>query len=242
MPEDSKLQNIGNGVGATSVYESTLREIYIRKDAAILKEANIMLKNGLNPSQVAEWANGARNYAKEVIRKFDFDAIRLLAEKRNLETYLNRVGPSYQQLKQGWTDMKGKYHPPKTDAQIIQSAGKSNIEVNKSSFRLKIAGGILILFDIGIAGCKVYEEKVNRPKVLLEESSALLGAMAGGIAGAKTCGFVLSYTGNPVIVGLGALGCGVGGSIYGGIWGRDLGELLADKLYPINDTSIEHLP
>jgi hypothetical protein len=235
-------QDILGASAAAMLYPGLLRDLYTKMDLAIYNEANEMIRKGLNNSDVAEWANKARNQAKIVIRNFGFDHSRLEFEKRNLELYLNKVGPTYEQLKNGWTDVKGKWHPPKNDMAIIQSAGKSNIEYNKKAYKFKIAGGIFILFDIGAAGYKVYEEKVNRPRVLLEEAGAIAGSMAVGLGAAKTCGFVGGFLAGPPGAIVGSLGCGLGGAIYGGIWGRDFGQLLANKLYPVEETVIEVLP
>lgn len=240
--KDDAVGDVAGATGAAALYEAFLRDLYIKKDLAIYKEANQMIQKGLNNAEVAEWANKARNQAKIVIRKFDFDVLRLLAEKRNLKEYLNKVGPTYDQLKNGWTDLNGKVHTAKTDLSIIQSAGKSNIKVNRATFRLKIAGGIFILFQIGLSGYKIYEAKVNRPQVFLEEAGALVGSMAIGLGAAKTCGFVGGFLAGPPGAAVGACGCGIGGAIYGGIWGRDFGTLLAHKLYPVEDTFVEILP
>jgi hypothetical protein len=161
MPEDplNGVQSIASTAGIAALDISLARDLYNTGDAAIFKAAKLMLEKGVNTSQVANWANKTRNKLKTQIRSFDFAAARVTAEQRNLKVYLDKIGPSYEQLKQGWTDAANKHHAPKSDLQIIESAGKTNAKVNNLSFKLKIAGGILILFDLGVVVYKVYNAK-----------------------------------------------------------------------------------
>ncbi|HEX5749530.1 MAG TPA: DUF4157 domain-containing protein [Archangium sp.] len=230
------------GGGTVLEVEGLLRALYDEADQAISQTAQRLIAEGRPVEEVARWANAARNEAKVRIRRWDLDVLRLLAEQRNLRKYENPVGPSYEKLRTG--DARGI--TPKTDKQIIESAARANLKVNKWVGRLRIAGRILIAIDIGIASYRVATAGVEWPRVALQEGLGVAGAAAGGWAGAKLVGAIGAgigtwFGGAGAIPGaaIGAFIGGVGGAIGVGWLGRKGGEALVDKLFPPQQTDIE---
>lgn len=224
-------------------YEGLLRQIYSRADVAITEQAKLMLANGADGRAVARWANAARNKVKVQIRRWDMDFLRLMAEKRNQIEYLNKVGPSYRQLKHGWTTANGRIKPPKTDLQIIEGAAKSNKSVNSWTGRLRVAGRIVIAIEVGVLVYKVATAaEVDKPRILLEGVGGLAGAIGGAVAGAKACGAFGAAVSGPFAVQVAAVGatvCAIGGGIAGAYGGQKLGGWTAEQLYPIEQTYFE---
>lgn len=139
---------------------------------------------------------------------------------------------------------------PKTDAQIIESAGKSNPRVNRFTIRLRVAGGILILVDVGISAVLVYSAPPEqRRQVFIREVGALIGAAGGawlGCRGGASAGAVIGVwvEGWGAVPGA-AIGCVVG-AVGGGWGGAQLGEAAAnaliERVYPSLDVAIEQIP
>lgn len=240
---DPEPADVTAGGGTVLEVEGALRALYEEADRAIYQTAQRLIAEGRPVEEVARWANAARNEAKVRIRRWDLDVLRLLAEQRNLRKYENPIGPSYEKLRTG---DPARGIAPKTDKQIIESAAKANLKVNRWVGRLRIAGRILIAIDIGIASYRVATAGVEWPRVALQEGLGVAGAAAGGWAGAKLGGAIGAgigawFGGAGAVPGaaIGAIIGGVGGAIGVGWLGRKGGEALADKLFPPQQTAIE---
>ena len=208
---------------------AALRQAYQAGAKAIAAEAQLMLARGIPEAEVAEWATKARNALKQEIRDKGARIVKALAEARNMKKYGNPVGPSAEELR-----AKGK-----TNTQIIEGAERSNPRVNRWTGRMRVAGRILIALDIGIGIYNVATAaEVDRPRVLLRETGRIAGGVGGGIAGAKLFGAAFSWTG-PIGAGIAAVAGGIGGAIVGSIFGSKAGDLVADQLYPPEQTGFE---
>jgi hypothetical protein len=249
MAETRKIEDALSGASGIAEYEAFLRKLYTQTDLAIYKEAQLMLERGGKVDDVAAWAHKAREAAKLKIRQWDLTVARKWAEGRNITQYGRAEGPTLKQLKEGWTTGKGVVKAGKTELQIIESAGRSAKEVNKTLGRLRIAGRIFIVFEISLIGYEVAQAPVvDRPKVLIEGVSGLAGAIAGGWAGAEIGG----YTGAAIGAwgagvgafpgaAVGAIVGGIGGGIAGGFGGRAAGHWAAEQLYPPSQTYFEEV-
>lgn len=216
---------------------AALRQLYANGVKAIADEAALMLARGVPAEEVTNWANAARNNLKQQIRDQGPRIIKVLAEARNMRKYGNPLGLTAEQLR-----AMGK-----TNEQIIESAGRGNINIARWAGRMRIAGRILIALDIGIAAYQVaMAPEVDRPRVLLEEASAIGGALAGAAAGAKGGGWIGGvigawFGGAGAVPGaaIGALIGGIGGAFVGAWGGRKLGGFVADQFYPPAQTGFE---
>lgn len=241
--EGNKIRDVHRGAMAVVSIEALLREMYQKMDVAIGKEANYMLSKGVSEGDVAEWVVEARNAAKSKIRKWDLDVLRLLAEQRNTKVYGDKLGPSYKQLREGIPGVK----EPKTNKQIIESAQKTNLKVDKWSGYLKIAGKIMITIEVGVSTYEVaISDPKDRPKTLIREVAGLAGAAAGGWLGAKAGGAIgagigslLGGVGAIPLSAIGSILGGIGGAIGGGIFGQKASKVLVHEFYPPEDTLIE---
>ncbi|NWF68999.1 MAG: hypothetical protein HXY40_07930 [Chloroflexi bacterium] len=236
------------GLGAQDL--EALRQMYVTGARAIQEEANLMLARGVSPDKVAEWANNARNQLKVTIRDEGPRIVKRIAEARNIAKYGNPVGPNVDDLRSAG----------RTNEQIIEGAGRASGGASRWAGRLRIAGRIAIVLDLGIAGYNIATApEVDRPRVLMQEAGALAGAWAGGVAGAEGGAALGGWIGGLVAgvptagagaapgVGIGAtvggiIG-GIGGAI-GGAWaGRKAGDALADFViedhYPTQRTAFE---
>jgi hypothetical protein len=206
-----------------------LRKLYQAGAKAIAEEAQLMLSRGVPEAQVAEWATKARNALKQQIRDKGARIIKALAEARNMKKYGNPVGPSAEELR-----AKGK-----TNAQIIEGAERSNPRVNRWTGRMRVAGRIMIAIDIGIGIYNIANAaEVDRPRVLLRETGRIAGGLGGAAGGAKLGGMAFAWTG-PVGAGIAAVVGGIGGAIIGSFLGSKAGDLVADQLYPPEQTGFE---
>ena len=235
--------DVSGGAGAVAEYEAVLRDLYRRSDEGIYQTAQDMLENGVPEDEVAKWATEARNQAKAKIRKFDMTVVKKLAEQRNLRKYGDELGPSYKQLRYGDPEFD---IAPRSDDEVVKSAKKTNLKVNRWTGRLRIAGRIMIAVDIGIAGYNVISAPESEQwRTAASELGGLAGAAAGGVAGAKLGGMIGGgigawFGGAGAIPGaaIGGVIGGIGGAIGGGIGGRALGEYVYD-LFPPEETQFE---
>jgi|GEM_PF-3648430 len=229
-------RDVAAGAGGIAEYEAILRTIYQRANEAIAAEAKLMISKGISSEEVARWGVEARNQVKIKVRKWDLDVLRLMAERSNINKYGHPVGPSYKDLRYGKPSHRIR---PRPDEEILSSVQSTRGSVNRWVGTFRIAGRILIAINIGIAAWNVATApEVDRPKVLLEEVGGLGGAIAGGLAGARIGGI-----GGAVIGPEGSLAGtiigGFGGSILGGIGGGWGGRLVAEQLYPPQQTNFE---
>lgn len=230
-------RDAGAGAGGVAQFEASLRTLYQRADEAVYREAQFMRSRGVPEEQVAQWVVEARNQAKERIRQWDLDVVRLLAERRNMQKYGHPVGLSYEQYRRG---DPARSRAPRTNQEIIEGSRNTNRKADRWAGRLRIAGRILIAIDIGVSGWRVATApEVDRPRVLIEETGGLAGAVAGGWAGAKGGGMVGGRLGGLPGAAVGALVGGIGGAIAGGLEGRRGGRFIANQLYPPAQTAFE---
>lgn len=221
-------------VAATSGVEfeemGALRKTYAEGLKAIGEEAKLMLSRGVETSEVAKWANEARNALKVQIRNEGARIVKVLAEARNVRKYGNPVGKTYEQLR-----AEGK-----TDEQIIEAASRGSVQITRWAGRLRIAGRILIAIDIGIGIYNVATASVeDRPRVLLHEAGRIGGGLAGAWGGAKIGGAIGGELGGPWGAAIGGVVGGVGGLIFGSKAGASLGDFAADVFYPPAQTKFE---
>lgn len=227
-------RSAGEHVIRTTLRQTALRDIYLRGDAAIRAEAQAMVAAGKSEVEAARWAVQARNQLRQSIRDQGEPIVDAIAQARRGA----RDMPTYESLR-----ARGR-----TDAQIIESAGRSNAGVNRWVGRIRIAGRILIAVDIGIGVYNVATApEVDRPRVLAREVGRVGGALAGGWAGAKggaaVGGFIGSFfgpgPGTAIGAGIGGVLGGIGGAIGGGWAGSSAAEWAIEEFYPPAETRFE---
>lgn len=223
-----------------------LRELYNNGALAIRQEAQLMLEHGAPPEQVANWANAARNELKATVRDEGPRIVKRIAEARNIAKYGNPLGPSADSLREAG----------RTNEEIIEGAGRTSAKVSRWAGRLRIAGRIMIVIDIGIATYNVATApEVDRPRVLMREMGGLAGAwagavlgaeggaMAGGAIGAAVAGVptagVGALPGGGIGATIGGIVGGIGGALLGAWGGHELGDFVADQMYPPAQTRFE---
>lgn len=230
--EDTR--SAGEHVIRTTLRQTALRDIYLRGDAAIRAEAQAMVAAGKSEVEAARWAVQARNQLRQSIRDQGEPIVDAIAQARRGA----RDMPTYESLR-----ARGK-----TDAQIIESAGRSNADVNRWVGRIRIAGRILIAVDIGIGAYNVATApEVDRPRVLASEVGRVGGALAGGWAGGKggaaVGGLIGSFfgpgLGTAIGAGIGGVLGGIGGAIGGGWAGSSAAEWAIEQFYPPAETRFE---
>ncbi len=246
VPAGTSVEDIG-----------ALRTLYAKGVEAIGKEANLMRARGVPVAEVADWANKTRNATKQTFRDQGPKLIKWLAEQRNIAKYGKiaagpKLGPTADEFRA----------IGRSNEQIIDGATRGSSSITRGAVGLRIAGRILIGIDITLAGIKVAQApEVDRPKVLLEESGALAGAVAGAAAGALTgeeiggwIGAGIGGIGTAPVGGEGAIpglviGKGIGGLVGGVIGafsgafaGRKAAELVVNELYPPSETRFEGVP
>ncbi|HYH04425.1 MAG TPA: hypothetical protein VEC37_15140 [Bacillota bacterium] len=246
-PGEKATRDVVRATAGTIEVEAILRDIYRRTDEAIVREAEYMLSKGVLQNEVAKWVVETRNATKARIRKWDLDVLRLLAENSNKKIYGDKLGPSYEDLRKGTRNKILGAKPPKTDLKIIEGAKVTRVSVNQWVGILRIAGRILIAIDIGFSGYQVAVARpIDRPRVLIKETSRFMGALAVGWTGAKIGGAIGGgigawFGGAGAIPGavIGGIIGGVGGAIGGAKLGAAAGDLLIYKLYPPKETQFE---
>jgi hypothetical protein len=218
-----------------------LREMYQQGARQIAEEARAMEVaahgDAARLRQIADWAVRARNELKARIRDDGIKIVKVIAEARNIKRYGNPLGPSAEGLR-----ARGL-----SDAQIVESAARSNRGFNRWAGRLRVAGPIMIAIDLGIASWRIYHAETNRPQVIGQEAGGIAGALVGGWARAKAGAWIGGAIGTFIEPGGGtAVGGAVGGfiggiagAIGGGLLGRAGGEWFADQLYPPEQTAFE---
>lgn len=213
---------------AVVMHESYLREIYNQGTRSITETAQAMLQKGVPQGDAAKWAVDARNQLKARIRDQGNAILKKVFESRNLAKYGDKLGPSYQKL---YTELAKKgLSPEEINAKIIKGSGKANIKVNRWAGRLKIAGRILILLDIALAGVRVaLAPEGQRVKVALQEVGRIAGALAFGALGAKG-GAAAGAAIGALFGGVGAVPGAIIGGIIGGIGGAFFGGWLAESI------------
>jgi hypothetical protein len=239
--ESSTAKNVGSVIdyGSTvAMHEAYLRQIYDKAASGITATAEELVSKGVPQTDVAKWANEARNVLKVKVRTDGNAILEKVFESRNLAKYGNKIGPSYEQLVAKYS--KQGLSPEEIDARIIKGAGKANVEVNKWSGRLRVAGKITLFVDIAFAGVRVYlAPEGERTKVALEEVARIGGALGGGAlgteAGAAVGGAIgAAFGGVGAVPGaiIGGMLGGLGGALLGGWAGRSAVDAIYDLMPP----------
>lgn len=213
-------------IGASMTAEAGLRLVYEHGAKKITDEALLMISKGTSAADAARWATDARNKWKEAIRAKGSPITKALAEARNIKKYGNKIGPSFDEL----------IREGKTPQDIIGSAGKSNLKVNRAATSMKVAGRFFIALDIAIVTWEVLEAPENdRLRTAVGGVGGIAGALAGGWAGAKggaltggAVGSLFPGAGTAMGAGIGGVAGGLGGAIGGGWAGRKGSEALFD--------------
>src|SRR4029079_2385772 len=109
----------------TALHEAALREMYFEGERAIAAEAQAMLRAGQSEAAVAQWSVLARNELRRAIREQGEPIVDAVARA----TRGARDMPTYEGLRASG----------RTDAQIIESAARSNAGVNRWVGRIRIA-------------------------------------------------------------------------------------------------------
>jgi hypothetical protein len=223
---------------AVAMHEAYLRQIYDKAASGITATAEELVGKGVPQTDVAKWANEARNVLKVKVRTDGNAILEKVFESRNLAKYGNKVGPTYEQLVAKYS--KQGLSPDEIDAQIIKGAGKANVAVNKWSGRLRVAGKITLFIDIAFAGVRVYlAPEGERSKVALEEVARSGGALGGGALGTDigaTVGGAIgaAFGGVGAVPGaiIGGMLGGLAGAVLGGWAGRSAVDAIYDMLPP----------
>ena len=220
-PTAKNAGSVVDYVSVVAMHEAYLRQIYDKAASGITATAQEMIGKGVPQTDVAKWANEARNVLKVKIRTDGNPILEKVFESRNLAKYGNKVGPTYEQLVAKYA--KQGLSPEEIDAQIIKGASKANLAVNKWSGRLRVAGKITLFIDIAFAGVRVYlAPEGERTKVALEEVARIGGALAGGAAGTEA-GVAVGAAVGAAFGGVGAVPGAIVGGILGGLGGAFLG-------------------
>lgn len=227
-------RSVADHAARTALHEAALREMYFEGERAIAAEGQAMLRAGQSEAAVAQWSVAARNELRRAIREQGEPIVDAVARA----TRGARDMPTYEGLRASG----------RTDAQLIESAARSNAGVNRWVGRIRIAGRIMIAIDIGIAVYHVASApEVDRPRVMASEAGRMGGALAGGWAGAalgaKIGGAIGTFIepggGTAVGAGIGGLIGGIGGAIGGGMAGQAAAEWAIDEFYPPAETRFE---
>jgi len=210
--------NVSVYVGKTMTSEAALRQIYRQSAREVSEEALRMIARGSSIEDAARWANQARNGLKVLIRARGSPIIRGFAEARNIKKYGNRIGPTFEELiRQG-----------KTPEDIIGSAGKASIKVNRVTTKFKVGGRFFIVVDLAIVTWEVsFAPEGERLRTAVAGGAGVVGAVGGGWAGVKVGAAVGSVFG-PIGTGLGGIIGGISGAFFGGWLGRKTGEKAYD--------------
>ncbi len=225
--------NLLNHVGAPET--QYLREIYKNGLAQIEAEKARMTAAKYSESAIAKKMAEMRTQLAIDVRETGSKLLKKGAEMVDMVRG-NKGRPTYESLKASG----------KTDAQIIESATRSNKYINALPKWMKWTGRG---FWIASAGYSIYvianaPDDITRAKVLNDEISGFLGGMIGGAATVGLCVASGLATG-----GLGLIVCGIAGSIGGYALGKkmNLAQILdlaptthaelAGKLYRVHGTT-----
>ena len=187
---------------------------------------------------MAKWATEARNGLKATIRADGNPILKQVFETRNLAKYGNKLGPSYESLYNKYA--KQGLSPEEINMKIIGKAGEANLKVNHWAGRLRVAGRIMLVIDIAVAGVRIYlAPEGQKTKVALEEVARIGGALAMGALGAKggaaagaAIGALFGGAGAAPGAVIGGIIGGIGGAIFGGWLGKSAVEKLYEMLPP----------
>jgi hypothetical protein len=179
-----------------------------------------MIAKGTSVEDAARWAHQARNDLKVLVRARGSPIIRGFAEARNIRKYGNKIGPTFEELiSQG-----------KTPEDIIGSAGKASMKVNRVVTKLKVGGRFFIGVDLAIVTWEVISApEGERLRTAVAGGAGVAGAVGGGWAGAKGGAAIGSFFGPPIGTAVGGIIGGIGGALLGG-W---LGRKAAEKTYDL---------
>lgn len=226
--KSSSWRSWGNHMALTLESEARRRPVYQGDDMRVGREADRRLALGHSEQEVAEWAVEARNRVRAYHRnRGDRTFDMAYALRRGAWDY-----PTYEMLRKG--DAR---HRPKTDAQIIESARRTNVTVDKWAPRMKWLARGSVALDAGIGAHEVATAKPSqRARVAAREAGRMTSAAAGGFLGAKlgaaigTAVVPFVGTGAGLVIGgvLGAVGGFLGASHAGDVGARAAESLMDD--------------
>ncbi|MFO0660035.1 MAG: hypothetical protein U0165_09425 [Polyangiaceae bacterium] len=217
-------------VGAFCGAEGVLRSEYEERDLIIARTAAAKVDSGGDTREAARWASQQRNQAKADIRRWDLDVLRLLAEERNRRMYGDPIGPSYESLT--CERSTKSVCVPKSDLEIVSSAGQSNAAVNQVTSALEAGGGLLFIATLAASAReRARSFRSSTRGALCALSGVVLGCLLAWLGARLVGGSLAMITGlispylAPVFAALGALVGAIAGAISGGEiatrWVRD---------------------
>jgi hypothetical protein len=215
-------QEISIALGADMTWDSVVRQIYIASAKAIQEQAEQMVRSGaMSPAEASTWANGQRNALIRATRDRSTPLGKAIAEAIKPSNKLKTV--------------EGLERAGKTAEGIIESAGRSNLWVNRVAVGFRYAGPTLLVIGVGFSAYNVVTApEGERWHVAAKESGAWGGSLAGAWAFGEAGCAAGALAGAP-FAGVGAgPGCAVGAvvGIIGGAWfGGWVGENTADYVY-----------
>jgi len=199
--------------GAHLLIDATVRNLYATKIDEMAKELTGQVKSGaITWSDAAKQAQENRNEIMNFLRRRSTPVGRSIAER------LKRTGKSLNELiAKNAIEMHGSgvrfetlstLEKNKIYERIVQSAGRSNVEVTTLTRRLGTAGRGLVVISVALA---VYNIAVaeNKMQAAGHEAATMGAGIAGGVTGGALAGLACG-PGAPVCVTVGAF---VGGAL-----------------------------
>ncbi len=198
-----------------------LRAIYNEGAARIAAERARLVAQGLPEAEVAQRLAAMRHQLAKDVRRAGSALLRRGAEA--YDAVRGNVGrPTYEMLKAAG----------KTDAEIIQSASRTNTFINRLPTGLKWTGRSLLIVSVGISIYVIVSAPPDQQRAVAERE---IGGLVGGVAGAEIGAGVCILVGIAT-EGLGLVVCG----LLGGIAGTEAGRRL--PLLQILDIAPHHVP
>ena len=210
------------------------RLIYDNSNAALQKQANLMLEQGrITAAEAAQLVNGRNELLLRIRQR--------LTPFGGLYSELLKSRASLKSLEQ-FVAEKG------TIEAVLRSMGNTRVVVDKIAVVSRVAGPAVIVLEISMTAIVIQRAAPHeRGRVAAREIGGLTGSVAGGLggmwAGCATAALLASPSLVVPIVGKVSTGgaCLVGGILGGlgvGWFGRKVGESAGEGIYQIyNDLS-----
>jgi|GEM_PF-6181184 len=184
-----------------------LRAFYNEGAARIAAEGERLAAQGVSEAEIAQRLAAMRHQLAEEVRRMGSALTRRAAEV--FDSVRGNVGrPTYETLKAAG----------KTDAEIIESASRTNAFVNKLPKGIKWTGRALVFVSAGISIVLIVSAPPGQRQAVAERE---IGGFVGGVGGAEIGAGICVLFGIAT-EGLGLVVCGVLGGIAGTEAGRKL--------------------
>lgn len=225
-PAVTTMVSAAFGLGTNLTWDAYARDLYIRSDGALQRQANLLLERGGVTEAEARALSAQRDLVRSSIRN------RLSPWGRLWSELISPAQPSFEER----VLQKGSIEA------VVRSVGKSRAVVNRLAGAMRVVGHATIVLQVTYSVILIVEASPEeRARVAARQGGAITGGVVGGWTGAWAgCASAAVFASPALVVPVvgevttgvacfaGGVVGGLGGGALGAWGGGDAGEAIYD--------------